>query len=116
MRRCLFLAGLVAVLGMARPAAAQSPISWMPVSGQPATPAASATPTLPPIAAPMSVSSGFRLADLFHSGPNISNTTRVGSSTFPNQLQMPNALYLGYFGFQEPGRMPRPWWLWWQWW
>jgi hypothetical protein len=112
MRKGLWLAGLLAALGAARPAVAQSAMNWTPV------PAATTLPTTNnpalPIAQPMSYSSGFRFLDLFHFGPFLSNTTTFGGSTFPTQAQMQasSGAYLAAFGYQQPAPPKSSWWPW----
>jgi hypothetical protein len=111
MRKGLWLAGLLAALGGARQAAAQNPVNWTPVTAT-TNFTFNPNPLLNPISQPQQVSYGFRLLNLFPSGPNLSITPTVGTTTYPLQAEMPGRLYLSAFGMHQYG-MRRPWWQWW---
>jgi hypothetical protein len=117
MRKGLWLAGLLAALGVVRPAAAQvtgsGALNYTPVIGTPTN--VITNPSLP-VAQPMSYSYGTTLANLFHFGPFLSNTTTFGASTFPTQTQMQasTSTYLAAFGYQQPAQSTKKsWWRWW---
>jgi hypothetical protein len=134
MRKGLWLAGLLAALGGARPAAAQfsfsssspstaqqatipgagqSVVNWVPVTGTNSF-TLNPNPLLNPVSQPQQVSYGFRLMNLFpSSGPNISTTPTIGASSYPLQAQMPGRAYLSAFGMHQYGLRQRPWWQWW---
>jgi hypothetical protein len=102
MRKGLWLAGLVLGLCAARPAAAQSAVSWGPQVGSIQNRVISTDTSQVPIAQPMTRSFGFRLANLFPNVTRMAAKPDTATTIFPTPSQLPGKDYFSVFGMHRP--------------